>query len=171
VSTAADTNALEMLASQHDEIANLFDDLEDETSLTRKRQLFESLADALAVHVAIEEQHFYPAVRARNTEVIVEESFEEHMGIKLVLADMLATPVDDETFDAKAAALRELVEMHHEEEERDLFPKVELLLDESALVSLANEMSATQDALIRRGDPRLAIPAEADGAPDHATFS
>jgi hemerythrin superfamily protein len=103
VSSIADTNAIEMLSSQHDEIANLFDDLEDETSLTRKREVFETLADALAVHVTIEERHFYPAVRARNTEVIVEESFEEHMGIKLVLADMLATPIDDETFDAKTA--------------------------------------------------------------------
>lgn len=171
MSTMADTNAVEMLAAQHDEIANLFDDLEDETSFIRKRQLFEALADALAVHVTIEERHFYPAVRGRNTEVLVEESFAEHMGIKLVLADMLATPVDDETFDAKTAALRELVEMHHEEEERDLFPRVELLLDEGALVELANVMSATQDALVRRGDPRLAIPAEAEGAPDHATFS
>jgi hypothetical protein len=171
VSSIADTNAIEMLSSQHDEIANLFDDLEDETSLTRKREVFETLADALAVHVTIEERHFYPAVRARNTEVIVEESFEEHMGIKLVLADMLATPIDDETFDAKTAALRELVEMHVEEEERDLFPKVELLLDEGVLVAIAGEMSATQDALVRRGDPRLTIPTETDGVPDHATFS
>jgi hypothetical protein len=171
VSAAADTNALEMLALQHDEVANLFDDLEDETSLVRKRQLFEALADALAIHLTIEERHFYPAVRASGTQEIVEESVEEHLGIKLVLADMLATPIDDDTFDAKAAALRELVEMHVEAEERDLFPRVELLIEEDALVSLAADMAATEDALVRRGDPRLAIPGEAGGAPDHASLS
>lgn len=174
MSTTADTNAIEMLALQHDEVANLFDDLEDETSLIRKRQLFEALADALAVHLTIEEQHFYPTVRAhaqRDLFEVVEESFEEHLGIKLVLADMLATPIDDDTFDAKAAALRELVEMHVEEEERDLFPKVELLMDDGALVSLAIDMAATEDALVRRGDPRLSIPGEASGAPDHASLS
>lgn len=166
MSTEADVNAIEMLAAQHDEIANLFDELEDEPSLVRKRQLFEALADALAVHVTIEERHFYPAARATNTDEILEESLEEHLGVKRVMADMMMTPIDDETFDTKAAALRELVEMHVEEEERDLFPKVELLLDESALLAIAGEMSATQDALIRRGDPRLAIPHETGHGPD-----
>jgi hypothetical protein len=166
VSTVADVDALEMLAAQHDEIANLFDDLEDESSLMRKRQLWEALADALAVHVTIEERHFYPAARAANTDEILGESMDEHLAIKRVLSDMLMTPIDDETFDAKASALRELVEAHVEEEERDLFPKVELLLDENALVAIAGEMMATQEALVRRGDPRLAIPQEAAHAPD-----
>jgi hypothetical protein len=166
VSTVADVNAIEMLAAQHDEIANLFDDLEDESSLMRKRQLWEALADALAVHVTIEERHFYPAVRVADTEELLNESLDEHLAVKRVLADMLMTPVDDETFDAKASALRELVEGHVEEEERELFPKADLLLDEDALVAVAGEMMATQEALVRRGDPRLAIPQEAAHAPD-----
>jgi hypothetical protein len=170
VSTTADVNAIEMLSAQHDEIANLFDDLEDESSLARKRQLFEALADALTVHVTIEERHFYPAVLTADTDAILADSLEEHMGIKRVLGDMLMTQIEDETFDAKAAALRELVEMHVEEEERDLFPRVELVMDEAALVAIAGEMMSTQDALVRRGDPRLSIPQETGRSPDLPSF-
>lgn len=170
MSAAAEVNALDMLAAQHEEAASLFDELEDETSLPRKQQLFESLADALAVHVAIEERHFYPAVRAQRTEEILLESLEEHLGIKRVIVDLLETPIVHESFDTKVAALRELVETHVEEEERDLFPKVEMLLDEDALVAIAHEMMVTQDALVRRGDPRLTIAQETAHAPDLASF-
>src|SRR6185436_5080281 len=125
-----------MLTAQHEEVASLFEKLEAASSPRRKQQLFEALADMLAVHVTIEERHFYPAVRAKRTEDILLESLEEHLGVKRVLSDLLATPVGDETFDAKLAVLRDLVSHHVEEEERDLLPKVELLFDEEQLVDI-----------------------------------
>ena len=165
-----DANAIEMLQSQHEEVASLFDKIEDAPTLLRKQQIFEALADALAVHVTIEERHFYPAVRAKRTEDILLASLEEHVGIKRGLTDLLGTPVGDQAFDAKLSVLRELVDRHLEEEEMDLFPKVEQLLDEETLVAIAREMIVTQDALVRRGEPRWGVPGETVHAPDLVSF-
>src|SRR6185295_8230064 len=38
-----------------------------------KQQVFEAIADALAMHAAIEEKRFYPAVKARRTEDVRRE--------------------------------------------------------------------------------------------------
>jgi len=126
-----------------------------------KAQLFEELADKLAVHASIEEHHFYPAVKAKRTEDILLESLEEHVGIKRVLADLLETEASDETFDAKISVLKEQVSHHVEEEEGELFPKVQKLLSSEQLEAIGQEMSAEQAELEDSGEPRLAIPGEA----------
>lgn len=153
-------DAIEMLTGQHREVDELFEQIEGSQAADDKWSLFEDLADKLAVHAAIEEKHFYPAVKARRTEDILLESLEEHLGIKRVLADVLALDGPDETFDAKIKVLKEQVEHHVKEEETDLFPKVKKLLDRETLEAIAQEMTATQEELMEQGDPREAIPQE-----------
>ena len=103
-------------------------------------------------------------MRAKRTEAILLESLEEHLGIKRVLADLLAIDVDDETFDAKVKVLKEQVEHHVGEEEDDLFPKVRKILDDEMLIAIAQQMTATQEELIAKGAPREAVPSETDHA-------
>jgi hemerythrin superfamily protein len=157
-------DCIEMLKEQHEEVAALFEEIEDADSPESKAELFQEIADKLAVHATIEEQHFYPAVKARRTEDILLEALEEHLGIKRVIADLLAIEANDETFDAKIKVLKEQVEHHVEEEETDLFPKVRKLLDKTTLEALAQEMTATQEELIAAGEPRNAVPGETDAA-------
>jgi hemerythrin superfamily protein len=156
-------NAIDLLEGQHREVESLFAKLE-KASGASKRGLFIEIADKLAIHAAIEEKDFYPAVRAKRTEDILLESLEEHLGIKRVLADLLAIDVGDETFDAKAKVLKEQVEHHVEEEEDDLFPKVKKLMDEETLIAIAQQMTATQEELLAKGSPRDAVPSETDHA-------
>lgn len=158
-----DINAIDMLESQHREVEDLFEELEDATGEAKAR-VFAELADKLTVHATIEERHFYPAVKAKRTEDILLESLEEHLGIKRVLADLVALTVEDETFDAKVTVLREQVEHHVGEEEDDLFPKVKKLFDEEALLAVAQNMIATQEDLISRGNPRAAVSSETEKA-------
>ena len=49
-----------------------------------KRQLFEQIADALAVHASLEEKHFYPATRSARTEDLLQEAVEEHLSVKRI---------------------------------------------------------------------------------------
>jgi hemerythrin superfamily protein len=153
-------NAIELLESQHREVESLFSKIEKARSTASKTKLFEQIADKLAVHAAIEEHHFYPAVKHKRTEDILLESLEEHLAIKRVLADLLELEAGDETFDAKLEVLKEEVEHHVEEEESDLFPKVRTLIDQEQLEAIGQEMSDEQDELEERGDPRNAVPAE-----------
>jgi hemerythrin superfamily protein len=157
-------NAIDLLESQHREVEKLFSKIEKSKSEDAKGKLFEEIADKLAVHAAIEEHHFYPAVKANRTEDILLESLEEHLGIKRILADLLEIEPSDETFDAKVKVLKEQVSHHVEEEESELFPKVKKLLSKEQLEAIGQEMSAEQAELEDGGEPRLAIPGEATHA-------
>jgi hemerythrin superfamily protein len=161
---ASDVNAVDMLESQHREVEELFAKLDKADRDQRKQNLFREIADKLAVHASIEEQVFYPAVKAKRTEDILLESLEEHLSIKRVLADLIDIDAADETFDAKAKVLKEQVEHHVGEEEDDLFPKVQKIFDEETLIALAQEMTLLQEKLLAEGDPRLAVLTQTDEA-------
>jgi hemerythrin superfamily protein len=157
-------DAIELLKSQHREVEKLFAQIERSSSAGAKGKVFATIADKLAVHAAIEEHQFYPAVKARRTEDILLEALEEHLGIKRVLADLLETDAADETFDAKIKVLKEQVEHHAKEEEEDLFPKVKKVLGKEDLEALAQNMLAEQVELEEKGDPRAAVPGETSHA-------
>ena len=156
--------AIQMLKKQHREVEALFRQLDKARTAATRGRVFEKIADALAVHATIEERHFYPGVKAQATEDLLMESVEEHLEIKRAIADLLELDADDETFEAKTNVLKEDVEHHVEEEEQELFPKVEELIDEETLVSIAEAMQETQAELLREGNPREAVPNETDHA-------
>ena len=156
-------NAIELLKQQHREVEKLFKGIE-KAGPDEKEKLFDELADALAVHAAIEEQHFYPATKDARTEELLQEAVEEHLSVKRIIADLLEMEPDDAQFDAKMTVLQEQVEHHVEEEEGELFPKVKKLLGKDALDALEQEMTATREELMEEGDPREAVPAETDEA-------
>lgn len=152
-------DAIALLKSQHRKVEALFSKIEGAKDSRTKQKLFGELADNLAGNATIEEHHFYPAVRAKRTEDILLESLEEHLGIKRVLADLLKLDAKDETYDAKITVLKEQVEHHVGEEEKDLFPKVKKLLDAAQLEALGATMQAEFDEL-ESGHPRDAVPSE-----------
>jgi hemerythrin superfamily protein len=153
-------SAIDLLESQHREVEKLFSQIEKAKDNEKKTELFNEIADKLAVHAAIEEHHFYPAVKAKRTEDILLEALEEHVTIKRTLADLMKIDADDETFDAKVKVLKEEIEHHVKEEESDLFPKVKKLIAEADLEVLEQQMVAEQEELIEAGEPRASIPGE-----------
>ncbi len=156
-------NAIELLKTQHEEAKGLFDQIEaaeDED----KEELFEQLADALAVHATIEEKHFYPATRNARTEELLQEAVEEHLSVKRLIADLLDMSPEDAQFDAKVTVLREQVEHHVEEEEGELFPRVKKMFKEDELEDLGMVMEDMAEELKDAGAPRESVPAETGSA-------
>jgi hemerythrin superfamily protein len=151
--------AIDMLEAQHREVEDLFSDFE-EASAGKKRDIFLKIADKLAVHAAIEEKHFYPAAKSKETEDLLQESVEEHLSVKRIIADLLEQETDGDTLEAKVKVLQEQIEHHVEEEEEELFPQVEKLLGEETLEALEQEMTATQEELLAKGSPRDQVPSE-----------
>ena len=156
-------NAIDMLKAQHRLVEKLFEAIKGAKG-GEKRELFFELADSLAIHTTIEERHFYPAIKAKQTEDILLESLEEHLAAKRTLADLLVTDVGDETFDAKLTVLEEQISHHVEEEEEEMFPKVQKLLDADQLEGIAQEMTATATELADK-EPRNQVPTEVEAAP------
>jgi len=157
-------NAIKMLKQQHREVEKLFKQFESAKSAGPRQKAFEEIADALAVHATIEEKHFYPAVKKAQTEDILLEAVEEHLEIKRVIADLLEMDGGEDEFAAKVKVLQEDVEHHVEEEEGEMFPKVEKLFDDEQLEAIGALMDETQEQLKREGNPRDAIPGETDAA-------
>lgn len=158
-------NAIALLQFQHAQVAELFARIHRAGRDTElKRDLFDQIADKLAIHTAIEEHYFYPAVKAQRTETLLLESVQEHLQMKRELATLMEVDADDEVFEAKLRALQEDVEHHVRREEDDLFPKVSRILDEEQLDALGQAMSQERDELEGNGQPRDQIPAETEAA-------
>ncbi|MFZ6647384.1 hemerythrin domain-containing protein [Undibacterium sp. TJN25] len=146
-------DAIKLLTAQHRALENVLKKALQANG-AEQYALFKQGADELSVHIASEEQIFYPAVKAKRTRDILLESLEEHLSLKRLIADLLTLKPADDTFQPKLKVLSEQAEHHHKEEEEHLFPKVTKLLDDKELDDLGSEMQALQLALIKHGDPR-----------------
>jgi hemerythrin-like domain-containing protein len=141
-------NAIELLESQHREVEALFEKLEK--GKAGRPKLLTQLANSLAAHMAIEQDIFYPAVKEVDSD-LVNESYEEHSLAEVALKRLLATEPDDEAFDARVTALKELIEHHVEEEEQELFPSVEKVLEAKTLEKLGSVMEPRFDEVLKNG--------------------
>jgi hemerythrin superfamily protein len=155
-------DALDLLKAQHRGVEKLFAQIQGARGAA-KGAAFRELADLLAIHATIEERVFYPSVRRGTTEELLQESVQEHLEMKRVLADMMQLDPADEEFDAKLSVLEEQVTHHaKEEEERKLFPLVRSGFDRDLMAALAGEMIALMVELQQQGSPRAAVPGETD---------
>jgi hemerythrin superfamily protein len=153
-------DAISLLVSQHREVEALLDRLDAESPRSPAFQrAFEELADALAIHTTIEEQIFYPAAKNEETEELLENSVEEHLAVKRVLATMLDAEPNGDIL-AELDELGGLTEEHVLDEERELFPLVRKAMDEAELQDLGARMQELVDKLRREGAPRTHVGAE-----------
>jgi hemerythrin-like domain-containing protein len=135
--------ATDLLKKQHKNVKALFKKVEETEEGRRRRQLMDEIANELKIHTQIEEEIFYPAVReigSSKAEEMVDESYEEHHVVDLVLAELPNVDPEDERFAAKMTVLSELVEHHAEEEEEEMFPLAEKKLGKERLQELGERM-------------------------------
>lgn len=145
--------ATDLLKKQHKNVKALFKKAEDTEGGRQRRQLMDQIASELKIHTKIEEEIFYPAVREIGTskaEEMIDEAFEEHHVVDLVLAELPSIDPEDERFHAKMTVLSELVEHHVEEEEGELFPMAEKKLGKDRLQTLGEQMQSMAEGEQRR---------------------
>jgi hemerythrin superfamily protein len=141
-------DAIELLTRQHREVDTLFEQLA-EAEQAGLPGLLDELTDALALHSAIEEEVFYPAVRGETTAAELGAAFEAHREMKRHLADLAGMSPSDEAFAARCRALEAFVREHVSSEETSLFPQVRSLFDDAVLDDLARRMEERLDELAR----------------------
>lgn len=140
--------ATDLLEKQHRKVEAIFKKLEG--GRAEPGPLLEELANALAAHMTIEQEIFYPAVKTM-AEDLVMEAFEEHSMAEISLKRLLATDPEDSAFKARVTTTRELIEHHVKEEEEELFPKVEKKLGEERLLELGRTMKKRFDEVVEAG--------------------
>ncbi len=158
-------DAIALLKQDHKTVAGLFKqyDALGDRAVKQKQKVVEKIIRELAIHSAIEEMLFYPAVRAaaaqnesRSNEAagdLVLESLEEHHIVKWTLSELEKMSPEDERYDAKMQVLMESVRHHVEEEEEDLFPKAQKLL-KNVLDDLGERMEKAKKMAPTRPHPR-----------------
>ena len=101
-----------------------------ERGVKTREELFATIKGELTVHEIIEEEIFYPELKAHpKAKDIVLEGYEEHHVVDLLMGELESLDVDDETWGAKAKVMKENVEHHIEEEEGDMFRKARQVFD------------------------------------------
>jgi len=151
-------DAITLLKDDHRAVEDLFKRFEKagEKAYAEKRAVVDRIIESLSKHAAIEEQLFYPVVRATvpATEDIALESLEEHHIVKWVLSELDRMAPDDERFDAKVTVLIENVRHHVKEEEGEFFPLVRNELGRNALDDLGEAMATAEKVAPTHPHPR-----------------
>ena len=155
-SSAVETNAIDLLKGDHDDVDNLFsqyEDSKDGSDGTEKAMLVGQICDALTVHAQIEEEIFSPAARAAVGEGdgkdLLDEAAVEHQTLKDLIARLEAAPTDDPLYDAGVKVLSEYVKHHVKEEENELFPKCKA--SPMDLDAVGRKLSDRKTALTQQG--------------------
>src|SRR4051794_10045608 len=151
-------DAITLLRNDHRTVEDLFKKFEKAGTNAHKTKarLVEKMTHELAVHAAIEEMAFYPAVKGMNDKLTdsVLESLEEHHIVKWVLSELERMEPKDERFDAKVTVLMENVRHHVKEEERELFPAVRKAMSRKDLVDLAEILEKAKKTAPTHAHPR-----------------
>ncbi len=137
-------NAITMLKDDHNRVKDLFTKIEPARNRTERRKLFNEIRSELLLHMELEETQFYPLF-SENREFgdLIDEALDEHQEIKDIIAEMRGTR-DDNDFDDLLEDLIDAVTHHVNEEEKDIFLKVEKTLNPEELERLGFELEKSR---------------------------
>jgi hemerythrin superfamily protein len=167
--------ALEILKDDHARIKGLFDLLRQSDDADERRTLFQSVKDELEAHTQLEEKIAYPRfAEFDDLADFIDEYYDEHQEMKDILDEIdeveaeaegldsvessseepVALEREDlnlkdlyEEMDSALEELIELVNVHVDEEENQLFPKIREFMSEEELMQLGRSMLRAKEQL------------------------
>ncbi len=145
-------NAIDLLKEDHARVKKLFKAFEKakEGDHEAIEDIITTACTELKVHSKIEEEIFYPAVRAKadhELEELLNEAKVEHGSVDALVEKLTTVKMDDDMYKANFTVVVEYVKHHVQEEEKEMFPKVRKLkgLD---LNDLARQLRTRQEKLM-----------------------
>ena len=126
---AREQDALALLTHDHTVIKKLFRDYEDLLGLPgdpeRKAQIVGEICFQLSIHMQIEEEVFYPAVRTSlGWTALIDHALSDHLGGKELIAKLDEMEPVDADFDASVAVLGAYILPHMDDEQAVIFQEV-----------------------------------------------
>lgn len=150
-------DAITLLKSDHDAVKDLFKKfdklMDDKAGTKQKEEIARRACSELRIHAQLEEEIFYPAVRAAiDNNDLMDEAEVEHEAVHALIVQIETMDPDDDLYDAKVVVLGEEVEHHIQEEEGEMFP----LIKKSKLdtLDLGMRMFARKMELMDKPDER-----------------
>jgi hypothetical protein len=113
-------DAVALLKADHRRIEALFERCREAANEDEKIEFATQIAAVVTVHTLIEEEIFYPGCAEKGVApATLEQALVEHGGIKLLIEDLLRGIPGDEFYEATITVLREYLQHHIGEEERE----------------------------------------------------
>jgi len=144
--------ALGLLHKDHEQVKKMFKDFQSGGSQA-KLQLARQICQELTVHATLEEQSFYPLVRQIGEEFsnMVLEANEEHRQAKELIGMIEGATLHDEHFEPRMKVLMDDIMHHVEEEEQQLFPKLQQQVDKTRMEDWGRNLEQAKMRLMREG--------------------
>jgi len=136
-------NAIVLLEEDHRKVKKMLAEGEETTERAEvtRSQLYATLRREMETHERIEEEIFYPALKAHpKARDIVLEGYEEHHVVDEIMGELGKTDVTDETWAAKFKVMKENIEHHIEEEEGEMFSAARKAFEDDELEALGARM-------------------------------
>ena len=144
-------DAIELLKRDHQEVTRLFQRYSARRGGRGARSVIDTVCRELEVHLQIEEEIFYPAVRYADDELarLVDESLREHARMKDDIAALRAAAGHDDT---RVMQLQQDVEHHVTEEEGKMFPHLAEVMDDDRRSELGEQLEERKSEFSGRGE-------------------
>lgn len=149
-------DACTLLDADHRKVKKLFKEFEELTQSKaksapqKKRELADQICTELTIHAQLEEEIFYPALRAVLKEGdLLDEAEVEHATAKDLIAQIRDGDEHDAKWDAKVIVLSEYIDHHVKEERGEIFVKARAArrLD---LVAMRDQLLARREELMEQ---------------------
>jgi hemerythrin superfamily protein len=122
-----ETDILDTLQTEHDEVQDLLEKLVDSDAAREQKQLVAKVKRALVPHTKAEERVVYDAVlalRGKEAKINGNEGYIEHGLADTTLKKLDKLPANSPEFKATSKVLKELVNHHVQEEEKNIWTQV-----------------------------------------------
>ncbi len=124
-------SATSMIRMDHTHVLSTFHRYKPDTPAQNKKGLVSMICTALEIHAQLEEEIFYPAMRALpDGSALVDKSLPEHEQMKRLIDELRGLEPDSSGYDDKVMALMRDVMHHVADEETRLLPEAERLLSD-----------------------------------------
>ena len=145
--SSKDQDAITLLEKDHRRFEALLErgEATTERAVKGRADVLNTLTTELNLHELVEEKILYPALKAHpEARDIVLEGYQEHHIADVLTRELLQLPSGDEQWGAKFKVLKESLEHHIKEEEREMFVKARGIFSREQLIRLGTEIARTK---------------------------
>jgi hemerythrin superfamily protein len=160
---SATPDVVDILISDHREVAELVEQILAEHDATRRRKLTDQMIAELVRHAVAEEMFVYPAMRKHlpDGDKKVEHDIQEHQQLEEQMKRLEDLNTGKPDFAVQVRELQQVLTDHVQDEETGQFPELREHLSADDLVALADKVVAAKKVAPTRPHP---------GAPNSALF-
>jgi hemerythrin superfamily protein len=139
----------DMIRFDHSHVMVTFHQYTNDKRPSVKKALAETICDALEIHATLEEEIFYPVMRALAADQkVMEKSEPEHMEMRRLIHELRNTDPRDSRHDELLFELMRNVQHHVADEETVLLPEAEQRLGKDRLSELGTQMTKRRLELV-----------------------